>query len=137
MVSAAIATVLAQGTAKDAQGQWRVVADQRRGKFAKIGSLMDSAEHEVLAYMDFPKAHWLQIHSTNPLERLNAEIKRRTNVVGIFTNDRAFTRRVCPMLLEQSDDGALQRCSIQLEGMQPISATSPYECHARLTCTTR
>ena len=97
----------AQDTAKDAHAQWRVVADQLRGKFDKIGSHMDGAEHEVLAYMDFPKAHWLQIHSTNPLERLNAEIKRRTNVVGIFPNDRAITRLVGAMLLEQSDEWAL------------------------------
>ena len=88
MVSAAIATVFAQDSAKDAHAQWQVVADQLRGKFAKIGDLMDRAEHEVLAYMDFPRAHWLQIHSTNPLERLNAEIKRRTNVVGIFPSGR-------------------------------------------------
>jgi len=125
MVSAAIATVFAQDTAKDAHEQWRVVADQLRGKFDKIGSLMDSAEHEVLAYMDFPKAHWLQIHSTNPLERLNAEIKRRTNVVGIFPNDRAITRLVGAMLLEQSDEWALQRRYMQLEGLQTLSDTAP------------
>ena len=125
MVSAAIATVFAQDTAKDAHEQWRVVADQLRGKFDKIGSLMDSAEHEVLAYMDFPKAHWLQIHSTNPLERLNAEIKRRTNVVGIFPNDRAITRLVGAMLLEQSDEWALQRRYMQLEGLQTLTDTAP------------
>lgn len=72
MVSAAIATVFAQETAANAHEQWRLVADQLRSKFPKIGALMDSAEHEVLAYMDFPRAHWLQIHSTNPLERQNA-----------------------------------------------------------------
>jgi len=125
MVSAAIATVFAQESAKDAHAQWRVVADQLRGKFAKIGDLMDRAEHEVLAYMDFPKAHWLQIHSTNPLERLNAEIKRRTNVVGIFPNDRAVTRLVGAMLLEQSDEWTLQRRYMQLEGLQALSDTAP------------
>ena len=101
-----------------------MVADQLRGKFDKIGSLMDSAEHEVLAYMDLPKAHWLQIHSTNPLERLNAEIKRRTNVVGIFPNDRAITRLVGAMLLEQSDEWALQRRYMQLEALQSLSDTA-------------
>jgi putative transposase len=125
MVSAAIATVFAQEAAKDAHAQWQVVADQLRGKFPKIGSLMDSAEHEVLAYMDFPKAHWLQIHSTNPLERLNAEIKRRTNVVGIFPNDRAVTRLVGAILLEQSDEWTLQRRYMQLEGLQSLSDTAP------------
>src|SRR6185312_8519089 len=63
--------------------QWRVVADQLRVKFPKLATLMDGAETDVLAFMSFPKAHRVQIHSTNPLERLNAEIKRRTDVVGI------------------------------------------------------
>jgi putative transposase len=125
MVSAAIATVFAQYTAKDAHEQWLVVADQQRGKFARIGSLVDAAEHAVLAYMDFPKAHGLQIHSTNPLEQLNAEIKRRTNVVGIFLNDRTITRLVGAMLLEQSDEWALQRRYMQLEGLQALSDTAP------------
>ena len=115
----------AQDTAKDAHAQWRVVADQLRGKFDKIGSHMDGAEHEVLAYMDFPKAHWLQIHSTNPLERLNAEIKRRTNVVGIFPNDAAITRLVGAMLLEQNDEWSLNRRYMQLEGLQSLSDTAP------------
>lgn len=125
MVSAAIATVFAQDSAKEAHAQWRVVADQLRGRFPKIGALMDSAEHEVLAYMDFPRAHWLQIHSTNPLERQNAEIKRRTNVVGIFPNDRAITRLVGAMLMEQSDEWSLQRRYMQLEGLQQLCDTAP------------
>lgn len=123
MVAAAIVTAFAQDSAEAAKEQWRVVADQLRAKFPKIAALMDSAEHEVLAYMTFPKAHWLQIHSTNPLERLNAEIKRRTDVVGIFPNDRAITRLVGAMLLEQSDEWALQRRYMQLEGLQSLSDT--------------
>ncbi len=125
MVSAAIATVFAQETAAGAREQWRVVAEQLRPKFPKIGQLMDSAEQEVLTYMDFPRAHWLQIHSTNPLERLNAEIKRRTNVVGIFPNDAAIVRLVGAMLNEQSDEWALQRRYLQLEGLQTLSDTAP------------
>ena len=124
MVSAAIATVFAQESAKDAHAQWRVVSDQLRDKIPRLGDMMDSAEHEVLSYMDFPRAHWLQIHSTNPLERLNAEIKRRTNVVGIFPNDRAITRLVGAMLLEQSDEWTLQRRYMQLEGLQSLSDTA-------------
>lgn len=124
MVSAAIATVFAQESAANAHEQWRVVAEQLRGKFPKIGALMDSAEHEVLAYMDFPRAHWLQIHSTNPLERQNAEIKRRTDVVGIFPNERAVTRLVGAILLEQNDEWTLQRRYMQLEGLQSLSDTA-------------
>ena len=75
--------------------------------------------------MDFPKAHRLQIHSTNPLERLNAEIKRRTDVVGIFPNDAAITRLVGAMMLEQNDEWSLQRRYMQLEGLQALSDTPP------------
>jgi putative transposase len=128
MVSAAIATVFAQDTAKEARAQWRVVADQLRGKFDKIGSLMDAAEHEVLAYMDFPKAHWLQIHSTNPLERLNAEIKRRTNVVGIFPNDRAITRLVGAMLLSTATSGLCSDATCSSKACRPSAILHPLAC---------
>ena len=84
MVLALITTVVAQETAEAAHAQWRVVADQRRDKFPKLAAMLDEAEHYVLAFMDFPKAHRKQIASTDPLERLNAEVKRRTDVVGIF-----------------------------------------------------
>jgi len=79
---------------------WRAVADQLRERFPKIGTLMDAAEDEVLTHMGFPKAHRLQIHSTNLLERLNAEIKRRTDVVGIFPNEAAIVRLVGALWLE-------------------------------------
>ena len=75
----------------------------------KLAALMDEAEAEVLAYMSFPRDHRLKIHSTNPLERLNGEIKRRTDVVGIFPNEAAITRLVGVILLEQNDEWAVQR----------------------------
>jgi putative transposase len=125
MVSAAIATVFAQETAATAHEQWRVVADQLRGKFPKLGALMDEAENDVLAFMTFPRAHWTQIYSTNPLERLNAEIKRRTNVVGIFPNDASITRLVGAMMMEQNDEWSLNRRYMQLEGLQTLSDTVP------------
>ena len=125
MVSAAIATAFAQETSEAAHLQWRSVADQMREKLPKLAALMDSAEHDVLAFMDFPKAHRLQIHSTNPLERLNAEIKRRTDVVGIFPNDTAIVRLVGAMMLEQNDEWSLQRRYMQLEGLQALSDTAP------------
>jgi len=121
MVSAAIATAFAQDTADAAHQQWRTVADQLRAKFPKLAALMDSAEHDVLAFMQFPKAQRLQIHSTNPLERLNAEIKRRTDVVGIFPNDAAIVRLVGAMMLEQNDEWSLNRRYMQLEGLQSLS----------------
>jgi putative transposase len=109
MVSAAIGTVFVQESAETARKQWRSVADQLREKLPKLGALMDEAENDVLAFMTFPRAHWTQIHSTNPLERLNAEIKRRTNVVGIFPNDAAIVRLVGAMMLEQNDEWSLNR----------------------------
>ena len=79
-----------QETEDAARAEWRAVADRLRAKFRKLSELMDGAENEVLAYMAFPKSHWSQIHSTNPIERLNREIKRRTNVVSIFPNEVAI-----------------------------------------------
>jgi transposase-like protein len=70
---------------------------------------MDEAEHDVLAYMSLPKQHWTKLHSTNPIERLNGEIKKRTDVVGIFPNEDAIVRLVGAMLLEQNDEWAVQR----------------------------
>ena len=103
MVLALINTVFAQESAEAAHAQWRVVADQLRDKFPKLAAMLDEAEHDVLAFMDFPKAHRRQIASTNPLERLNAEVKRRTDVVGIFPSDSSITRLVGALLLEQND----------------------------------
>ena len=125
MVLAAINTAFAQETFEAASQQWRVVADQLRAKLPKLGELMDTAETEVLAFMSFPKAHRTQIHSTNPLERLNAEIKRRTNVVGIFPNEAAVVRLVGALLLEQNDEWQLQRRYMQLEGLQSLSNNQP------------
>ncbi len=124
MVSAAIGTVFVQDSLETARTQWRSVADQLRSKFPKIGALMDDAETEVLAFMSFPRAHWAQIHSTNPLERLNAEIKRRTNVVGIFPNDAAIVRLVGAMMLEQNDEWALNRRYMQLTAPTRLPAVA-------------
>jgi len=125
MVAALIRTVFAQESETDARGQWRAVADQLRERFPKIGVLMDNSEPDVLAHLSFPKAHRLQIHSTNPLERLNAEIKRRTDVVGIFPNEAAIVRLVGALLLEQNDEWQLQRRYLQLEGLQALGDNQP------------
>ena len=109
VVSAFIATAFAQDTPETASTQWRNVADQIRQKVPKLAQLMDTAEEGVLAYMTFPRQHWTKLHSTNPIERLNGEIKRRTEVVGIFPNDGAIVRLVGALLLEQNDEWAVQR----------------------------
>ena len=83
--------------------------------------MMDEAEHDVLAYMTFPREHRTKLHSTNPIERLHAEIKRRTNVVGIFPNENAITRLVGAILLEQNGEWAVARRYMSLESIAPVS----------------
>ena len=122
VVSAFIATAFAQDDAEQARAQWRRVADQLRPKVPKLAALMDEAEPDVLAYMSFPAQHRVKLHSINPLERLNGEIKRRTDVVGIFPNEAAIIRLVGAILLEQNDEWAVQRARyITLESIAPVS----------------
>ena len=109
VVSAFIATAFAQDDAASARAQWRQVADQLRPKLPKLAAMLDASEEDVLAYMTFPKEHRVKIHSTNPIERLNGEIKRRTDVVGIFPNEASITRLIGAILLEANDEWAVQR----------------------------
>ncbi len=122
VVSAFVATAFAQDTAEAAKAQWRSVADQLRPTVPKLAKLMDDAEEDVLAYMTFPAQHRTKLHSNNPIERLNGEIKRRTDVVGIFPNEEAITRLVGAILLEQNDEWAVQRCRyMTLESVSGLS----------------
>jgi transposase-like protein len=122
VVSAFIGTAFVQEDADAARTQWRSVADQLRPKVPRLAHLMDEAEADVLAFMSFPKEHRAKLHSTNPIERLNGEIKRRTEVVGIFPNEQAITRLVGALLLEQNDEWAVQRGRyMTLETMAPLS----------------
>jgi len=122
VVSAFIGTAFVQDDADAARTQWRQVADQLRIKVPKLAGFMDDAETDVLAFMGFPKDHRAKIHSTNPIERLNGEIKRRTDVVGIFPNEAAITRLVGAVLLEQNDEWAVQRGRyMTLETIAPLS----------------
>jgi putative transposase len=126
IVSAWIGTAYAEADAEGAKQQWRTVADQLRPKVPKLAALMDSAEEDVLAYMAFPAAHRPKLHSTNPIERLNGEIKRRTDVVGIFPNEDAVVRLIGALLLEQSDEWATQRSRyMTLEAISAVSDTGP------------
>jgi putative transposase len=122
VVAAFIATAFAQNDAEAAKSQWRKVADQLRPTLPKLATLMDDSEADVLAYMSFPAAHRTKLHSVNPLERLNGEIKRRTDVVGIFPNEAAITRLVGALLLEQNDEWAVQRARyMTLETIAPLN----------------
>jgi transposase-like protein len=122
VVSAFIGTAFAQDDADAAKSQWRAVADQLKPKLPKLAALMLDAEVDVLAYMSFPKEHRARLHSTNPLERVNGEIKRRTEVVGIFPNEDAIVRLVGAILLETNDEWAVQRSRyMSLETIAPLS----------------
>jgi len=122
IVSAWVGTAFAQDDAAAARKQWREVADQARPRVPKLAALMDDAEADVLAYMGFPAQHRAKLHSTNPLERLNGEIKRRSEVVGIFPNEAAVTRLIGALLLEQNEEWAVQRARyMSLETIAPLS----------------
>ncbi len=109
MVAAVIRTAFVQDDQALARVQWRETADKLRGRFPKLSALMDEAEDDVLAFMAFPKEVWPQLASTNPLERLNKEIKRRARVVEIFPNDAAVVRLVGALLSEQTDEWQVTR----------------------------
>jgi putative transposase len=119
-VSTFIETAFAQDDAEAAGAQWRRVADQIRPKLPKLAIFLDAAEADVLAYMTFPAAHRTKPHSTDPIERLNGEIKRRTDVVGIFPSEEAILRLGGAILIEQNDERAVQRARyMTLETIAP------------------
>ncbi len=108
MVSALIRQVFVQPDAASAHSAWRKVADQLRTRFPKAAALMDEAEEDVLAYFAFPVPHRVKLHSTNTLERLNKEVKRRANVMGIFPNETSILRLIGAVLMEQNEEWQLQ-----------------------------
>jgi transposase-like protein len=120
-VVAMLKTIFAQDAVEAAREQWRQVADALRERFPKLAALMDASREDVLVDMIFPREHWPQIASTNPLERLNGEIKRRSDVVGIFPNDKAVVRLVGALMLEQNDEWAVSRRYMSLESLSPLS----------------
>ena len=133
VAAAFIGTAFAQDDTVAARGQWNRVVKQLKPSLPKLADFMDEAESDVLAYMDFPAAHRTKLHSTNPIERLNGEIKRRTDVVGIFPNEEAILRLVGAILLEQNDEWAVQRARyMTLETIAPLSNTAM----VRLSATT-
>lgn len=127
LVAASIRTVFAQPDAALAREPWRRVADGFRTRFPKLAQLLDDAEDEVLASLAFPREHWRQIWSNNPLERLNKEVKRRTDVVGIFPNEPAVIRLVGAVLAEQHDEWPVSRRYLSAESRATLGTppTSP------------
>jgi len=120
VVAAALRQAFLQADEASAHQVWRQVADQLRPRWPKLSALMDGSEHEVLAYMAFPAQHRTKLHSTNPLERLNKEVKRRADVVGIFPCEASITRLIGAVLLEQNDEWQLQHRYMQVEAMAEL-----------------
>lgn len=120
-VAAILKTIFAQETKAEAEAQWGIVADALREKQLKLGALMDASCDDVLAYMSFPREHWPQIASTNPLERVNREVKRRADVIGIFPNDDDIVRLVGALMLETNDEWAVARRYMSLETIARIT----------------
>jgi putative transposase len=117
MVGATIRTVFSQPDVAGTKEQWERVTESFRGRFDRVAELMDESREDVLAYLAFPSAHWRQVWSTNPLERLNRELGRRTDVVGIFPNDAALIRLAGSVLAEQHDEWQVSRRYFSTESM--------------------
>ena len=104
MVAAVFRTVFAQPDPATVAATWDQVRDQLAERFPKIATLMDNAKTEVLAFGAFPRVHWTKVWSTNPLERLNKEVKRRARVVGIFPTEASVIRLVGAILADVHDE---------------------------------
>jgi transposase-like protein len=120
MVAAALRQAFLQPDLDGARRVWKAAADQFRPRWPKLAALMDDSEHDVLAYLGFPAQHRVKLRSTNPLERLNKEVKRRADVVGIFPGESSIVRLIGAVLLEQNDEWQLQHRYMQVEAMAEL-----------------
>ena len=121
MVAAALRQAFIQPDRASTSQTLRYTADQLRAKWPKLAACIDESEIDVLAHMDFPVQHRTKIHSTNPIERVNKEVKRRADVVGIFPNEAAIVRLVGAVLLELNDEWQLQHCYMQTEAIAELT----------------
>lgn len=120
IVGAAVRTIFQQTSRAQAQEQLRTVCSTLAGQYPQVTKLLADAEEEVLTFYDFPQAHWRQIYSTNPYERLNKELKRRSAVVGIFPNKDAVIRLLGAVLAEQNDEWLVGRAYVSAESMRAL-----------------
>jgi len=131
-IAAIVRTIFAQPDYTTSMAQLHKVADGLRPRLPQAAALLEDAAEDILAHKHFPEEHRRQLHSTNPLERLNKEIKRRSNVIGIFPNVRATIRLVGAILLEQDDEWAVaERRYFSAESMKrlltPLGGASEQE----------
>jgi putative transposase len=124
MVAATVRTIFAQPDEPSTRSQVRVVADTLRQRFTAAADLLDEAETDLCAHATFPRAHWTKLWSTNPLERLHREIKRRCDVVGIFPDDTSVNRLVGAVLSDQHDEWAVTDRRYLSEGSMALIDTS-------------
>ena len=121
MVAAGLRQAFQQPDQAAARASLSHLADQLHNRWPKLKVFVDDSMDDVLAYMSFPAQHRTKLHSTNPLERLNKEIKRRADVVGIFPNEDSIKRLIGAVLLEANDDWQLQHRYMQIEGMTELA----------------
>jgi transposase-like protein len=126
MVAAAIRTIFAQPTAEAVFSQFDRIVDTLAAQFPDVTAMLTDARHDLCAFTAFPIEHWRKLWSTNPLERLHREIKRRTDVVGVFPNDAAIDRLVTAVIVEQHDEWAVaERRYLSETSMARLRQTSP------------
>ena len=136
MVSAAFRTIFALSEPAAVAARWDEVADTLEARFPKAAASMRDAKTDVLAFTQFPSVHWRKIWSNNPLERLNKEIKRRTNVVGIFPNDTAVIRLVGAVLADQHDDWIIARRYLTDSSLAELDTTRDTDTNSATGITT-
>jgi transposase-like protein len=125
MAAAALRQAFLQPDQESARQTWRHVADQLRPRWPKLGKLMDDSEDDVLAYMAYPPQHRTKLHSTNTLEGLNKEVKRRADVVGIFPSEASIIRLIGAVLLEANDEWQMQHRYMGVEAMGEMLNPTP------------
>jgi len=125
MVSAMIRTIFAQPDQASVHAQLEQVAGQLDGRLDVVSAMLRDAKEDLLAFSSFPQSHWTKIWSNNPLERVNAEIKRRTRVVGIFPNDASALRLITAVCVEQHDEWiAAERRYLSEQSMAQLASTT-------------